>query len=101
MATFLSRSAIAFDQPEFALYARVEDADLFPAQQGKHLLRLLSADDKFNHHCHVGGKLEEMLFVQDSVAPEAGDRAKGGPAMDAEFLGLLEQPFEQCHVSMR
>ena len=42
-----------------------------------------------------------MLLVQDAVATEAGDGAKRRSALDAELLGLLEQPLEKCNVPMR
>ena len=49
----------------------------------------------------VGGELEEMLFVEDTVAAEAGHRAERRPAVDTHLLGLLEQPLEQGDVTVR
>ena len=42
---------------------------------------------------YIACQLEEMLLMQLAVAAKAGNGAEGRAAMDADLLGLLEQPF--------
>src|SRR5438094_1214834 len=72
----LSCSAIPFDRAELTHYAGVENAYPLLPQKREHLFGFFVADDEFDRHGHIGGELEEMLFMEDAVATEAGDRAK-------------------------
>src|SRR5436309_2578195 len=96
-----SRSAIAFDRAELGHRAGVENAYPLRAQECEHLFGFFVADDELDCHGHVGRELEEMLFVEDTVAAEAGHRAERRPAVDTHLLGLLEQPLEQGDVTVR
>src|SRR5215468_9740708 len=95
-----ARSAIALDGAEFRRNAGVEDADPLFAQQREQLLGLLVGDDELDLDGGIGRQLEEVLLVQDTVAAEAGNRAKRRTAVNAQLLGLLEQPLEQGDVAM-
>src|SRR6202008_3641606 len=86
---FSSRSAITLDRGELGREARVDQAHAFLAQQDKQLLGFVGGDHELHHDGHVGSQLEEVLLVQDAVAPEAGDGPERGAAVDAEILGLL------------
>src|SRR5215471_7954367 len=95
------RSAVALDRAELGRHARVKDAHPLPAQQIEELFSLGIGDHELDFHSVVGGELEKMLFVQNAVPAEPGDSAKRRTAVDADLLGLLEQPFEQRDMAMR
>src|SRR5215475_6317763 len=88
------RSAIAFEDAELGGHAGVEDADSLLPQQREQLLGFFVGDHELDLDRRVGRELEEVLLVQDAVAPETGNRPESGSAVDAELLRLLEQPFE-------
>src|SRR4029450_605027 len=94
-ASAVTISALALDRAEFGRQAGVENAHPLCPQQRQEFFRFLVADDELDDDCHLRGELEEMLFVQDAVAAEAGDRAERRTAVDARLLRRLEAPPEK------
>src|SRR6516225_1275325 len=88
-------SAVALDCAELGRHARVKDAHPLSAQQIEELFSLGIGDHELDFHGAVGGELEKMLLVQNAVPAKASDGAERRAAVDADLLGLLEQPFEQ------
>src|SRR5438477_5642865 len=97
----IARLTVTLDRAEFGGNARVEDADPLLPEERQQPFSFLVGHDKLHLDRHVGCQLEKMLLVQDAVAAESRDRAKRGAAVDAHFLGPLEQPLEQRDVLMR
>lgn len=51
--------------------------------------------DELHQDSHIAGQFEEMLFVHDTVPPEASNGFKDRSAMDMCRFGFLEEPFVQ------
>src|SRR6185437_4117248 len=81
------------DDPEAGGDLCVEEPDVLARENLEQLSRLILGDDELDLDGERSRQLEEMSFVQQMVAPEAGHRAERRAAADSEAIGLLQQPL--------
>src|ERR1700733_12046347 len=81
------------DDVENGGYARIHDAHVLVTDALEQPISHLVGKDEFNLDGQIACELKEMLLMQHAVTTEAGDGAECGAAVNAQFLGVLEQPF--------
>src|SRR6185437_12106758 len=98
--TGASIARIRVDNTKAGRDLRVEQPYLLSRQTLQQLARLLLRNDELDLDGERAGELEEVGFVQQMMAPEAGHRAKRGTAANSEPVGLLQQPLPYQDASM-
>jgi hypothetical protein len=71
----------------------VEETHVFALDEREQILALLVRDDELHFEGERTGELEKMRLVQLVMTSEAGDRAKGRAAPNAELVRAVEQPL--------
>jgi len=71
-----------------------------PLNQFEELRRLLITDHEHDFHRQIARQLEEMVFMQDAVPAKPSNGAKSRTAVDAQLLGLFQQPFIEQNAVM-